>query len=270
MEQFDPRQVKHRDAQELAQGYSKGIRRFEIACIALFAVAVTVQAIRMVRPAMENPWLMVAAFAAGYLFADFVSGFVHWLADTWGSVDMPIIGKALLRPFREHHVDQKAIIHHDFIETNGNNCGICVPAGLAALFVPLEDPLVFFLMAWLLWSMIWVMGTNQFHKWAHMDRPPGWVAVLQKLHLVLPPEHHQIHHTPPYATHYCITTGWLNRPLAAIRFFRVLEWIVTTTTGVIPRADDLGVRAALAVQEAVAVKPVAVPADERKAPAPRP
>jgi ubiquitin-conjugating enzyme E2 variant len=73
------------------------------------------------------------------------------------------------------------------------------------------------------------------------------LKVLQKLHLVLPPGHHQIHHTAPFDTYYCITTGWLNWPLAKIGFYRHMERLITALFGLIPRKDDIGLDAALKI-----------------------
>ena len=30
---------------------------------------------------------------AGMLVTDFVSGFIHWFMETWGTIDTPIIGR---------------------------------------------------------------------------------------------------------------------------------------------------------------------------------
>lgn len=243
--------IKQREAAELAAGYSRTFRTIEVLAIISFwalSVAIAVKAWPYIG---VHPWVIASALCAGFVMADFVGGLVHWMGDTWGSPDMPILGKALIRPFREHHVDEKAITRHDYIETNGANCLVAVPVAAAALFIPLtiagwEAPALFALVS--IGAMIfWVMMTNQIHKWSHLEpeEMPALLKAAQRLHLVLPPAHHQVHHTPPFDTYYCITTGWLNWPLAKLRFYRHAERLVTAVTGQLPRRDDIGEAAAL-------------------------
>ncbi len=243
--------IKQRDAAELAAGYSRTFRAVEVSAIIAFWLLSAAILVKAWPHVGAHPWVVLTALFAGFLMADFVSGFVHWLGDTWGSPDMPILGKALIRPFREHHVDQKAITRHDYIETNGSNCLVAVPVAAAALLIPLtiegwEAPALFALLS--IGSMIFfVMMTNQIHKWSHLDeaKTPPTLKLLQRLHVILPPKHHSIHHTAPFDTYYCITTGWLNWPLAKLGFYRRMERLITAVTGQIPRKDDIGIDAAL-------------------------
>jgi plasmanylethanolamine desaturase len=64
------------------------------------------------------------------------------------------------------------------------------------------------------------------------------VRLLQMCRLFLGHAAHAEHHNRPYAANYCITTGWCNRPLEAIGFFRRLEAAITRLTGAQPRQDD--------------------------------
>ncbi|HEX5748663.1 MAG TPA: fatty acid desaturase family protein [Archangium sp.] len=248
--------LRQQDATALAQGYSPAIRAMEIASIVSFVALESALVWRLAGNPHTGPWLLLSAVLLGYLAADFVSGFVHWMGDTWGSTDMPVLGKAFIRPFREHHVDEKAITRHDFVETNGNNCLVSLPVALLAVLLPHSSSGQVFVSAFLGAMIFWVMATNQFHKWSHMDHPPALIGFLQRVHLILPPEHHRIHHTAPFNKYYCITVGWMNKPLLMIGFFPTLERLITRVTGLIPRKDDIGTEAAL---ELFAVTSTATP-----------
>ncbi len=198
-------------------------------------------------------WMLPLAFIAGYVTADFASGVFHFLADNYGSTTKPFVGPVFIRPFREHHIDPKAITRHDFLEVNGANCAMSLPILLATYYLlPIgANPLTLFLGAYIGMFLFGIFLTNQFHSWAHVDEPPAIVQALQRSGLILGREHHQRHHTPPFNTYYCITSGWLNPLLARSRFFerlheplrRILEPVfgvadeVGGTTHAEPRAD---------------------------------
>ena len=175
--------------------------------------------------------------AAGVV-ADLMSGVVHWVADTWGHESWPVIGPRLLRPFRVHHVNPDDMLGRGFLDLNGDVALLTLPLLATAWLLPTESraglAAATFFTAWAAWAL----PTNQVHQWAHMVRPPRAVRWLQRARVILPPAAHRVHHASPYATHYCITTGWNNAWTARTGFFTGLERIVTRLTGLVPRADE--------------------------------
>lgn len=181
-----------------------------------------------------NLWAAIGAFFIGILTADLASGIFHWGADTWGKQTWPIVGPAILKSFRDHHKTPLSILEHDFFETNGDACFGLVPLLLISLSVGIAGPIAVGVFTFSLAILL----TNQAHKYAHMPRPPACIRFLQKSRVLLVRHDHQRHHTPPFVKSYCITTGWLNPMLNTLRFWRVLERIVTAATGAIPRKDE--------------------------------
>ena len=190
-----------------------------------------------------SAWWLPLAVLCGMAAADFVSGMVHWTADTWGSEQMPILGRRLVHPFRVHHVNPDDFLRRRFIDTNGDVSMLAIPILLAIGWVPLEIWWGGMLRVFVVSFGAIGLLTNQVHQWAHMTTPPRFIRLLQRCGILLSRPAHDRHHVSPYVENYCIATGWCNRPLSAVRFFRKLERLVTLLTGLQPRQDDAAFQA---------------------------
>jgi len=191
----------------------------------------------------------------GWLVADAISGIAHFLADNFGSIDTPFLGRTVISTFREHHSSPTHMLEHGFLERNGWNF---FGAGLIALLSTLTLGAGSLLGPIGLSAGLILSFTNQIHAWAHSATPPYWVAVLQQAGFFLSPTLHSEHHAPfesagqpapgpqhivgqksasPYVAcprsarellrrllseHYCISSGfwdrvfnWMRRPATA-------------------------------------------------------
>lgn len=213
-------------------------RLFWLASIAAAFAALALLGLRIGSRVDLLQWWVPIVFAGGLVIADFGSGLVHWGADTWGRDDLPIIGPRLLVPFRIHHVNPDDFLRRNFVDTNGDVAFIALVPLAALAMLPMDRT----------WQSVAAIGgfalcgagmlTNQIHQWAHMAAPPAPVRVLQDAGIILGRAEHAVHHDRPYDAHYCITTGWCNRPLEALGFYRGLEAAIVRLTGARPRHDD--------------------------------
>ena len=194
-----------------------------VGCTAVLASRVLDAAIDRWSPAVALG-IVVSVFAA-YLAADFLSGLVHALCDNLGSVDTPLVGQKFIRSFREHHSDPLDMTRGDFVRVNADNFLVCLPVVIPVLlWVDIGAHL--FVGTFVLSLICLVIVTNQIHKWAHIARigepVPAVVGWLQRRSVILSAEHHEIHHTPPHESHYCITSGITNPFLTRVGFWPAL------------------------------------------------
>jgi hypothetical protein len=203
-----------------------------------FTVPILVLGLIQADISTPSAWLTIGAAALfGYVASDWLSGMVHWAGDRWGNEKTFMLGPTIVKPFREHHSDQKEITRHNFVETNGNNCMGTTVILVFSLLLPEEGTIGLFSRIAAVALSFGLFATNQFHKWSHLDAPSWPIRVLQRLHLILPADHHAIHHKAPYDRYYCITTGWLNPLLLKIRYFEFLEGLIERATGAAPFRD---------------------------------
>ena len=202
------------------------LTRLDRCSIALCALAWLI-AMLHVAPMFAGPaaWVPITiGVLAGYLLADLLSGTVHWLADRFFDPRTPVLGPALIAPFREHHADALAMTRHDFFEVSGNNSLATIPLAIGVSLLPPPTSLLMqSLAATTISFSLSIVATNQFHCWAHVATPPRWVRALQNWGLILSPKRHALHHRTEHNQAYCVTSGWLNPVLDRYRVFAHLE-----------------------------------------------
>ena len=165
----------------------------------------------------------------GVLLADFVAGCVHWVADRFFDVGTPLIGPALIAPFREHHDDATRMAEHDFFEVCGSSAGSTLPLLLILGVLPAPESLLSGTGQLSILALAAALfATNQLHAWAHAPSPPASVRRLQRAGLILSPDRHARHHRGAHDLAYCVTTGWLNPVLDGLRLFPLIESLVAT------------------------------------------
>jgi ubiquitin-conjugating enzyme E2 variant len=172
------------------------------------------------------PALGVAAtMAVGYGLADLLTGFVHWFFDTFFDETTPLLGPRVIAPFREHHRDPLAMTRHGFLELTGTQFLAMAPLTFAVVWW--GDSVTVFGNAFALAFVGGAVVTNLFHRWAHEPVPPPLARVLQTVGLVLTPERHANHHSPPHTAAYCVTSGWLNPMCDRLRIWTRAEAALT-------------------------------------------
>ena len=196
--------------------------------------------------ARELGWLSLAIVIIvgaplAWVLADFVSGLIHWFADTYGADDTPLFGPWLIKPFRQHHQYARDICTHNLVLTIGNSCTLAAPLQAGLFYLLLSDEDVSITKAALAFVVnlftIAMVATNVLHKWAHAEKTNWLISRLQRSRVFLSPAHHHLHHTKPFDSNYCITNGWLNPLLERMRFFRSLE-ATLSAIGLKPNEED--------------------------------
>lgn len=155
------------------------------------------------------------------LLADFVTGVIHWLEDSFWSPETPILGKWIVEPNLAHHQNGQAFLQKTWWQSSWD----LVLVSLLLVTVCIA----FNVFTWeiALFALI-TANANQIHKWAHMTNKnpskPAIIQFLQRIYLLQTPMHHGQHHRKPNDSHYCTVTNFLNPILDSLKFWRGLEF----------------------------------------------
>lgn len=176
------------------------------------------------------------------LIADFISGLVHWLEDSYGNEDLPVIGRLVTLENNLHHQRPALMAQNSWWESSKILLAVSLLIGHGAWALGL--------FSWQL-GLVLALGTkaNQVHKWAHLSRRANGRVVtwLQRAKLVQSRAHHGRHRGGDQRGYYCVITPWLNPVFERIGFWSGFERAIAAVLGVERRDPGKGPLGELAV-----------------------
>lgn len=168
-----------------------------------------------------------------YLISDLLSGLLHWVEDNYFSENTFLLGELVIRPNIIHHYYPRYFTRFSWWHTSRDL--VLIGLGIIALYYWLCGTLT-----WQLLLFVFITSNaNYIHKCAHRSAKENGrvIYTLQRLGIILRPNNHNKHHTDPKQSYYCAVGNLLNPILEYIKFWRFLEHVIYTTSGISPRPD---------------------------------
>ena len=164
--------------------------------------------------------------------ADFLTGFFHWLEDTYCLENLPLIGGFICEPNIEHHLDPQLMVRvGTFFSRNVFQWVLC--GGLfAALWMVGMGNIYSFL------TLLFASFGNEVHRWNHMSRSGPVISFIKETGLIQSQRQHSLHHKPPHTGYYCVLSSQLNPILERVGFWRRLEDCVEFVSGISPKREQ--------------------------------
>ena len=175
---------------------------------------------------------LIGAFYICLWSADFLTGFAHWLEDTYCLEDMPLIGGFICEPNIDHHLDPQLMVRTGtFFSRNILQWGVCGGVFVLLWLIGLGNIYTFL-------TLLLTSFGNEVHRWNHMTKTNRFVTFIKDTGIIQAHRQHSMHHKPPHARYYCVMTSQLNAIFERIHFWRGLEWLVETMTGIAPKREN--------------------------------
>jgi len=185
----------------------------------------------MIRRMQTIPFLILQAGLI-LVLVDFVSGFVHWIEDSYFSETTPVIGPLVVAPNILHHRSPRHFIKGSFWFRNSTTilpCAMILAIGTVA--GGFHWQLLLFCAALSL--------SNELHCWTHRSPQENGrlITFLHRRGWIQTPAHHAVHHTDPKNRAYCTLTNLLNPVLDRVELWRCFERLIHAIFGIATRPD---------------------------------
>ena len=142
--------------------------------------------------------MILIQLLAGWYVADLIGGIFHWWVDKSDEKTSWIPG--MVRDFQSHHIDPGLMLQSHLLRLSAE---------------PLITSLLAYGMAFVCWPAFFIalgLGgglTQVSHYYSHLQRPPWFAQILQRVRLFNTSDTHSNHHTN-FDRDFCILCGWAN------------------------------------------------------------